>query len=217
MSLKLIGANLSPFVRKVRIVLAEKGLSYDQDPMVPVGVPDEYKLLHPLGKVPTLVDGDKVIPDSSAICLYLEKTKPEPALYPTDAYDLARAIWFEEYADNGFISGTIVPFQERVLGPIFFKRDGDEAKVEQALEETLPPLFDYLERELGDDEWLVGNRFTIADVATAAQFASFQIGQAEVDAARWPKLADYVKRLLSRPSLKAIVEGDLADLKAMAG
>lgn len=144
MSLKLIGAPISPFVRKVRVLLAEKGLSYEHDPMVPFGVSDEYKRMHPLGKIPVLTDGDKVIPDSTAICVYLEKTHAEPALYPSDAYELARAIWYEEFADSGFIVGTIVPFQERVLGPLFLKREGDEAKVETALKETIPPYFDSL-------------------------------------------------------------------------
>ena len=81
MSLKLIGAHISPFVRKVRVVLAEKGIAYEHDPMAPFGVSDEYKLMHPLGKVPVLTDGDKVLPDSSAICVYLEKTQADPALY----------------------------------------------------------------------------------------------------------------------------------------
>lgn len=217
MSLKLIGAHLSPFVRKVRVLLAEKGLTYEHDPMMPFGVSDEYKRMHPLGKVPVLTDGDKVIPDSSAICVYLEKTQADPALYPSDAYELARALWFEEYADAGFINGTIVLFQERVLGPIFMKREGDEAKVETALNETIPPHFDYLERELGDDDWLVGSRFSIADIATGTQFVSFAHGKGEVDAERWPRLAAYVERVLTRPSFKAIIEEEQAMLKGMAG
>ena len=217
MSLKLIGVHVSPFVRKVRVFLAEKGLTYEHDPMMPFGVSDEYKLLHPLGKVPTLTDGDKVIPDSSAICVYLEKTQADPSLYPSDAYELARALWFEEYADSGLINGTIVPFQERVLGPVIFKREGDEAKIEEALSQTLPPLFDYLERELGDNDWLVGNRFSIADIATSIQFVSFAHGRGEVDAGRWPALAAYVDRAMARPSLKAIFEEEKAILKGMAG
>ena len=217
MSLKLIGAHVSPFVRKVRVALVEKGLSYEHDPMVPFGVSDEYKQMHPLGKIPTLTDGDKVIPDSSAICNYLEKIQPEPALYPTDAYQLARAIWYEEFADAGFINGTIVLFQERVLGPVFFKREGDEAKVEEALATTLPPYFDYLERELGDNEWLVGNRFSIADLATASQFVNFALGKGQVDAARWPRLAAYVERAHSRPSFKAIIEEEQAMIQEMDG
>ncbi|HEB89276.1 MAG TPA: glutathione S-transferase family protein [Deltaproteobacteria bacterium] len=217
MSLKLIGAAISPFVRKVRVVLAEKALSYDHDPMVPFGVSDEYKRMHPLGKIPVLVDGDKIIPDSSPICVYLEKTHPDPALYPSEAYELARALWFEEYADAGFIAGTIIPFQERILGPVFFKREGDEAKVEAALNETLPEHFDYLERELGENDWLVGNRFSIADIATGTQFVSFSHGRATVDAKRWPGLAAYVDRVFARPSFKAIIEEEQASLKSMAG
>ena len=217
MSLKLIGAHISPFVRKVRVVLAEKNMSYEHDPMAPFGVSDEYKRMHPLGKVPVLTDGDKVIPDSSAICVYLEKTEAEPALYPSDAYELSRALWFEEFADSGFINGTIVLFQQRVLQPIFFKAEGDESKVETALNETIPPFFDYLERELGDNDYLVGNRFSIADIATGTQFVSFAHGKGEVDAGRWPKLAAYVDRVLTRPSFKAIIEEEQAMLKKMAG
>jgi len=217
LSLKLIGANISPFVRKVRVALAEKGLSYDHDPMIPVGVSDEYRRLHPLGKIPTLTDGDKVIPDSSAICVYLERLQPDPALYPSDGYELSRAVWFEEFADAGLINGTIVLFQERLLGPVFFKRDGDEAKVKEALETTIPPLFDYLERELGDSDWLVGNRYGIADLAVGTQFVNFAHGKGEVDAARWPKLAAYVERLHTRPSFKAIIEEEKAQIQAMSG
>lgn len=217
MSLKLIGAHISPFVRKVRILLSEKGLSYEHDPMVPFGVSDEYKLMHPQGRIPVLTDGDKVIPDSSAICVYLEKTEADPALYPSDAYELARALWFEEFADSGLINGTIVLFQERILGPIFFKREEDEEKVATALEKTIPPLFDYLERELGDNDWLVGNRFSIADIGIGTQFVSFAHGKGEVDAARWPTLSAYVERLTTRPSFKAIIEEEQAILKKMAG
>jgi glutathione S-transferase len=217
MSLKLIGAHLSPFVRKVRVVLAEKNLSYEHDPMMPFGVPDEYKLMNPLGKIPVLTDGDKVIPDSSSICVYLEKIEPEPSLYSDDAYELARTLWFEEYADSGFLSGTIVPFQQRVLGPIFFKNEPDESAIEEALNTFLPPHFDYLERELGDKEWLVGNRFSVADIATGTQFASFQHGKEKVDADRWPRLAAYVDRVLSQPSFKAIVEEEQAMIKQLAG
>jgi glutathione S-transferase len=213
MSLKLIGNGLSPFVRKVRVVLAEKGLSYEHDPMVPFGVSAEYKRMHPLGKIPTLVDGDRVVPDSSAICLYLERTHPQPALYPSDPYELARAVWYEEFSDGGLINGTIPFFQERVLGPLFFKRPGDEAKVKQAAEQTLPPLFDYLEASLGDADYLVADRFSIADVALGALFVNYRHGRGEIDASRWPKLAAWVERVHGRPSFKALIEEDARILK----
>jgi len=50
--LKLYGAGPSPFVRKVRVVLAEKNVSYEHDPVIPIGVSDEFRKLSPLGKIP---------------------------------------------------------------------------------------------------------------------------------------------------------------------
>ncbi len=217
MALKVTGVGLSPFVRKVRVVLAEKGLEYEHDPMLPMGVSDEYKQKHPMGKVPILEDGDRLIPDSSAISNYLEGIAPEPALYPSDAYDRARAIWIEEFADTGVIGGTATVFQERVLGPLFFKREGDQAKIDEALNQTLPPFFDYLEKEIGDDDWIVGNAFSIADVALGTQFANFAIADAEVDAKRWPKLAAYVVRVHARPSFKKLMDEDRGAKAAAVG
>ncbi len=215
MALKLIGSALSPFSRKARVFLAEKGLDFEDDPMVPFGVSDEYKAMHPQGKIPTLVDGDRVIPDSSAICSYLERIHPNPPLYPTDAYEYARAIWYEEFADSGLINGTIVYFQERVLGPVFFKREADEAKVEEAGNNVLPPFFDYLERNLGDGEYFVGNRFSIADIGLGSQFAAYKYGDGAVDAGRWPQLAAWVERVHGRPSFKALIEQDLQTIEGM--
>ena len=215
MALKLYGTSLSPFSRKARVVLAEKGLDFEDDPMVPFGVSDEYKAMHPQGKIPTLTDGDRVIPDSSAICAYLERVEPNPPLYPSDAYEYARAIWYEEFADSGVINGTIVYFQERVLAPVFFKREGDEAKIEEAASNVLPPFFDYLEGNLGDDDYFVGNRFTIADIALGTQFAAYKYGGGAVDASRWPNLAAWVERVHGRPSFKALMEKDLQTIEGM--
>ncbi len=214
MTLKLIGVGASPFVRKVRVTLAEKGLSYDHDPMMPFGVSAEYKRMHPLGKIPTLVvDGDRAIPDSSAICAYLEAIQPEPSLYPSDPYEHARALWLEEFGDGGVSNGTGPVFQERVLARMF-KRPADEAKVKTALEQTLPPLLDYLEATLGDADWLVADRFSIADIAVGSQFVNFAHGGGEVDAKRWPKVAAWLQRVHGRPSFKSLIE---EEKKAFAG
>ena len=217
MSLKLSGVNLSPYVRKVRVALAEKGLDYDHEPLMPFGLPDEYAAKHPLKKIPLLEDGDKVIPDSSAICADLEAIAPTPALYPSDAYDRARALWYEEMADDGISAATGAIFRENLLAPLMFKRETDQALVEQARDETLPPLFDYLERQLGDQEYLVGNAFSIADIAVASQIVNLRHGKGDVDADRWPKLAAWVERVHTRPSFKGLIEEEQAGLKAMGG
>jgi glutathione S-transferase len=217
MTLKLIGAGLSPFVRKARAALAEKGLAYEHDPMVPFGVSPEYKKKHPLGKIPLLEVDGRPIPDSSAICAYLEKVQPQPALYPSDPFDYARTVWFEEFADGGLINGVIPFFQQRVLQPLFFKKAGDETLVTKAANETLPPLFDYLERELGSNDYLVGNRFTMADLTVGSIFVNYRHGKGEIDAKRWPKLAAYVERIHSRPSFKGLIEEDRRGIQAFGG
>ena len=208
MSLKVIGVGVSPFVRKVRVFLAEKGLEYEHEPLIPMGVPPEYLEKSPLGKIPCLEHDGKPLPDSSVICQYLERVHPEPALYPAEAYDFARSLWFEEYADTKMLEAGIPIFQERVLAKRFFQREPDAAKVEKAIDEDLPPFLDSLQEQLGDAEYLVANRFSIADIAVASPFVNLAYGGYRPDASRWPKLAAYLERIHARPSFKAVIEGD---------
>jgi len=205
------GVNASPFVRKVRVFLAEKGIAYDLEPVMPMNVSAEYRKISPLGKVPAFRDGDRTLADSSVICAYLERTHPTPALYPADPYDYARALWFEEYADGGLapIMGAKFFFQ-RVVGPMFFNQPADEAVVSKALNEELPPMFDYLDGEVANDTALVGNRFSIADIGVGTQFVNFRHAGGQIDAGRWPKLARYVAAIHARPSFKALIDEESA-------
>ena len=85
MAIILYGVSASPFVRKVRVVLAEKGIPHEREDVVPVNVSAEYRKISPLGKIPAMRDGDRTLSDSSIICTYLERTHPDPALYPAEA------------------------------------------------------------------------------------------------------------------------------------
>jgi glutathione S-transferase len=207
------GVNASPFVRKVRVFLAEKGLQYDHDPVIPINVSPEYRKISPLGKVPAYRDGDVTLADSSVICAYLERTHPEPPLYPSDPYEYARALWFEEYADGG-LTPVIGPkiFFPTVVGPLFFQRPRDDAAVKKVVDEELPPFFDYLEGELGDAPMIVGTRFSIADIGLGTQFVNLRHAGFGVDATRWPKLARYVAGVHERPSFKALIAEEAAAL-----
>lgn len=216
MSYKIIGTDLSPFVRKAIVVANEKGIAFEHDPMVPFGVSDEHKRLHPQGKIPVLLDDDRVVPDSSVICEYLEAKHPEPSLYPSDPYDNARAKWFEEFADSGLSGGALPFFSENVVTKYFLKGEPDTAKIEDATTNVLPPFFDYLERELGDADYFVAGRFSIADVSLGSIFANYALGGGEVDATRWPKLAAYVERVHARPSFKPLLDANRAAIAAMA-
>ena len=213
MALKLIGNGLSPFVRKARIALAEKGLTYEHDPMVPFGVSAEYKRKHPLAKIPLLEVDGRPIPDSSAIVAYLERIRPEPPLYPSDPYEYARAIWFEEFADGGMIA-TMGPktFFPCVLKPLFGGKSepdpADVAAAEKCVAEDCPKFWDYLERELGDNEYFVGNRLTIADIAVATGFVNLRYAGFAPERKRWPKLRAFIDRMHGRPSFKSAMEQD---------
>ena len=142
----LYGINGSPFVRKVRVVLAEKGVAYDHDPVMPGNPDPEYRKISPLGRIPAWRDGDHAFSDSSVICQYLERLHPEPAFYPEDPYDFARSLWFEEYADTALIE-IIGPriFFPRVVGKRFMGKEPDEEAIQKAIDEDLPPRLDYLE------------------------------------------------------------------------
>jgi len=203
----LYGVNASPFVRKVRVVLTEKQIPYDLEPVIPVNVSPEFKQMSPLGKIPAWRDERGTLSDSSVISAYLERIKPEPSLYPRDPYEFARALWCEEYADTGLVNvfGPKI-FFARIVGPRFFNQQTDEAAVAKAIEEELPPLFAYLESQLGAGDTIVGTSFSIADVAIGSQFVNLRHAGVTVDAKRWPKLARYVGAVHARPSFKALIE-----------
>lgn len=204
------GVSASPFVRKVRVLLAEKNLDYQLEPVFPgPQAPPDWRQLSPLGKVPAFRDGDRTLSDSSVICAYLERVAPEPSLYPRDAFAYARALWFEEYGDGGLIPvfGPKIFFQ-RVVGPRFFNQPTDPAVVEQAIQTELPPLLDYLESQLSG-EFLVGDRFSIADIGVVSPFVNLRYAGVDVDAARWPKLADYVRRVTARPSFAPLIKEEM--------
>jgi glutathione S-transferase len=210
MAYKIYGSGLSPFVRKVRVVMAEKGLPYDIDQINPFAPPPEFLAISPLKRIPVLRDTDRGEPntlaDSSIIADYLEHKHPKPALYPSDPYLRASALWFEEYADTA-IAQCIGPglFLERVVKK-FQRLKTDEAVCQATLTEELPPLLGYLEAQLGSKEWFVGDAFSIADISVATMFVNFKHSGESVDAGRWPKLAAFVKRAHARPSFRLPIE-----------
>jgi glutathione S-transferase len=205
MSIVIHGVGGSPFVRKVRVALAEKGIAYDSNPVMPGMTPDGYEKLHPLKKVPVYQDGDFVLPDSSCILAFLERTQPNPPLYPSDPRDFARALWYEEYSDTKLSDTLGAIFFNRFVKKNILKQEPDEEIIQQKLGESAA-LFDYLEGELGDNEYLVGNRFSVADIAVGSILVNFRHAGESVDAGRWPRLAAYTERLHARPSFKALIE-----------
>jgi len=214
MSLVVLGGSVSPFVRKVRVVLAEKGLDYEHEQVNPFAGPPGWREISPLGKIPAFKDGDRSLCDSSVICAYLEKRFPTPALYPTDPYDYARALWFEEFMDGGVVP-VVGPkvFFPLVLQPIFSGGQAPSAEVEalakKTFEEDAAPLFAYLEKEIGDRDYFVGNQLTIADIAVASIMVNPWLAGFAPERKRFPKLRAFLDRMWSRPSFKKLIDADV--------
>lgn len=211
--LKIYGVNLSPFVRKVCAVLVEKGIAYELVPVMPGAMSPEFLKLSPQRKIPVLQDGDTVVPDSSCIAGYLERRYPEPALFPAEAADYGRALFYEEYADTTIYSVFGPVFIQRVVVPRLMKGTPDEELIQEALERT-PEVLDYLEGEIGEREWLVGDQFSVADIAVTSPFVNWAYAGERVDASRWPRLAAYVERAHARPSMRTLLEQERALLGA---
>jgi len=205
----LHGANISPYVRKVRVALAYKGIEYNNTQQSPFGAPKEFIAKSPMSKIPCWEEGELILPDSSVILSYLEHRYPDPPLLPAEPGPRARALWFEEYADTRM--GECIPavFFQRVIMPNKLNLETDEEAVARLLDKAVPRVLDYLSSCLGDDEFMVGGGFSIADIAITSPFVNFMLAGEKVDADRWPEFASYIQRVHALPCYAAIVKADM--------
>lgn len=208
--LVVYGSPLSPFVRKVEVALRDKGLDYELEGVNIMALPDWFKAVSPVGRIPVLRDrrhGTEgragTIPDSSAICAYIERLAPTPRLYPEEAFEHGRAVWIEEYADSEF-AGLI---GMGIFRPIMFPRfQGKESDIDVAREtwhDKLPECFDYLESLLDGGPHFAGGEFSIADIAVSCQLTQLELVAGPPDANRWPSLVRHLETAKSRPSFQA--------------
>ncbi|MGH7932190.1 MAG: glutathione S-transferase family protein [Candidatus Binataceae bacterium] len=189
-----------PFGQKVRIVLAEKGLSYD---LVEVDLAQgeqrkpDFLRLNPFGKVPVLVDEDTTIYDSTVILEYLEDEYPEPPVLPAVGSSALRAkarLW-EDFADTSF-----TPQVGQLMGEVSKpEAERDPARL-QRLQKAVERVLDYLNHELQGQDYLA-SQFSIADIGFAPRLLVLRdlgidpgLSRNHVDA--------WIRRLLERPSIQ---------------
>jgi len=201
-SLILYGSPLSPFQRKVEAVMALKGLDYDCEDVSVMDMPDWYKKISPLGRIPSLRDREiaedgpeGTLSDSSAICGYLEKRQPEPAVYPADPFDHGRALWLEEYADTGMAMAGGMGLFRPILFNLFQRKQPDLETARRTWNEKLPPLYDYLEQQLDGRPHFIGDTITIADISVACQIAQTDMVAGLPDKSRWPTLVAHYEAM----------------------
>jgi len=199
----LWGVNASPYVRKVKILLEEKGLAYEQQQLLPKvflkrlakPIPEEYDRISPLGKIPFVRIGAEEITDSAVIAAYVEKRWPAPALFPKALQAYGQALRFQHYGDYVLSAiATSQLFFENFAKKSVFNEAPDPSIVDKALNDKLPPLLNHLNESLGQQPWFAGNDYSIADIAIGVHLRALDLAVVNVDATRWPQLADFKER-----------------------
>jgi glutathione S-transferase len=197
----IYGSIVSPFVRKLLGYLGEKGIEFELQG-VGIGDPDPgFRAASPLGKMPAMDDDGFLLADSSAIIHYLEAKHPAPPLIPADPQERGRVIWWDEFGDTVFAACGGKMFFNRIVSPKFLGREGDLAAAAEAEAEELPKLLDYLESAIPASGYLVGDRFTLADLAAVSPLVNLRHCGSCIDAATHPRIAAWSEAILSRPSL----------------
>ena len=202
---RIVGSYLSPYVRKVLVVLHEKRLEYRIDPIVPFFGDDRFAQASPLRRVPVYIDRDVTLCDSSVICQYLEEAHPSPRLYPEDIRNRAAARWLEEFADTRMGDVFIWRlFNQIAIGPAVWGRATDKEIVQRTLKEDVPEVLGYLESRCPGEGFLFGPALSIADISVATFFRNAAFCRLTIDASRWPKLAALVERVLGTDGFAAL-------------
>ena len=202
--LKVYGVHGSPFVRKVLITLELKGLDYEIITQMPFSGDSEYKQLNPLGKIPTLVDGDITLGDSKVICRYLDDAYPDVPIYPTSPAEKAMADWYDDFASGAVAELAAGIFFQRFMRPRAFKQDPDEALISNIIENKLPPLLRYIERQLPSEGFIFGD-FSIADLALVSPFVNATYAGYDVPADSYPKFTTLIEQVKAQPSVAVIL------------
>ena len=205
------GSTLSPFVRKVMVFAAEKGLSAENKVSPPGPKTPEFLAMSPFGKIPAFEDGDYQLCDSSAIVHYLDAQYPDHRLIPAEPRALGRAIWFDEYADTIMFAAAAPIFFNRVVAGLM-GLPGDHAAADKAEAEALPPVLDYLESVIPASGFLVEDRLTLADISVASPFVNFNHAGVHIDAGVYPKVVAYAAAILARPGFATLIAKEKAFL-----
>lgn len=199
--IKLYDFKSSPNCQRVKIVLAEKNLSYE---IVPIDLrkqeqkTPEYLKLNPYGKVPVLTDDGTVLYESCIINEYLDEKYPTPRLMPTDPAVRAKARILIDFGLTQMDSAYTKLRMEMT-------KDEKERNPEtvSAAKEDIKKRLQRLEQELGDQDYLMGD-FSLADADLLPRFTRLE-GFGVLPDPSLPRLGKYLQRMKERPSVKAVL------------
>ncbi len=197
--MKLIGAISSPYVRKVRIVLAEKKLDYQFVPEDVWSASTSITDSNPLGKVPCLVmEGGEALFDSRVIVEYLDTLSPVGKLIASSGRERAAIKTWEALAD-GLLDASILARLE-ANWPGRSAQERSQAWIERQLRKVDDSLA-AMSRGLGDNAYCSGIHLSLSDIAVgcALGYLNFRFPQIAW-APRHPNLERLYEKLMLRPS-----------------
>ncbi len=192
-----------------RIALMEAGLDARYHPVslltkTVVDDDSDFRGIAPKGAVPVLVlENGERLTESAAVLQYIADLRPERCLAPRPG-DVDR------YRLQEWLSFIGTEIHKAFLFPTFwYKDDGSLAKPRARITQTLSVPSEHL----ADREFLVGDRFTVADAHLT--WALLLLRPAGVDIAQWPPLAAYLERMRVRPAVREAIATEIALRKSM--
>lgn len=205
--MKLIGSLTSPYVRKVRIVLAEKQINYDFEVDVPWNAQTQVSNHNPLGKIPIFILDEKAsLYDSRVIAEYIDSlaTQSEMTRLIPESGDARWQVKRWEALADGICDAAATIFLERKRPPSQQSEEWiarQQKKIDLGLSEAA--------NELGDKDWCVGDAISLADVALgcALGYLAFRFPQIEWPRS-YPNLNQLAEKLAQRASFIATAPRD---------
>ena len=208
---RLYHTPLSPFSRKVRLVLAEKRIEvelaeeryWEQGP--------ELFRRNPAGKIPVLRLDGMLLAESQAICEYLDETIPNPPLMPESAagrYEVRRlCAWFDDKF-NAEVTRPVLT--ERVWKKVQ-KTGYPDSRIVKAGLGAVKAHIDYMHRLLEERRWLAGPTLSLADFAAAAHFSCLDY-ISDVDWDRSDLVRQWYATIKSRPAFRSVLADQVPGL-----
>jgi len=203
---------LSPFCRKVRIVLAEKKLEVEMLVEPVWEHRPQFLALNPAGKVPVLVEPDgAVLSDSMVITEFLEEVYPEPPLIggtPGERAEIRRLVAWFDHKFNAEVTANLVG--EKIMNRFLGLGEPDSRAI-RAGHANIRTHLEYIAFLIQRRNWLAGNRMTLADIAAAAHLSCVDyLGDVP-----WEKHEDaknWYARVKSRPSFRSVLADHIPGL-----
>lgn len=217
MTMVILGSPNSPYLRKTRIVAAEKGIEVEFRQNSPWTRETLSTAYNPLGKIPVLIlDDGSTLFDSRVIVQYLDQLVPAPALIPHSASARIDVLRWEALAD-GICDAVQAYFLD-----LQYPEDQRRPAWTQRQRNKILPAMQAVARDLGHRSWCVGDSLTVADAALicALDYLSFRAPEVLDWRAEYADLSSWADRIGERPSVgmsappkrgEAVFEGQTFD------